>query len=328
MKHILIFIFSIHLSISAFAEVTLKWGIDKELYYQVRIAKELSAKIKALTHDEVKIDIITYDEKKEAISVTSLIESGRFDITQGVVSDFHAYAPELKIWELPFLFESFEHLEKYFQSAHAKKVLEKISVTPAFKAIGYSFSGGPLLVFSQKKSQTFSDFSNQEFSMSLNDGFYDDFLKPDAIKGVHEGDIKNKPNGELLAAGAEGIYSREDTDKLWVNITNHRMVARFTVVNKNAFNKISEKNQKILMTEFDKFLTEERRLSKEGADLALAILKNRGANINTWSRSDKVKELTRWKSTISKSYSEFKSSAEVIDSLNPNGKFYLQFFTE
>lgn len=126
-----------------FAKTVLTWGIDKELFYHIRVAKEFKSMIEARTNGEVTIEFKLYNERENPQPFDEIMRSGKYDINQAIISNFQMRAPETKVWEIPYLFESFEHIEKYSASPNGQKVIEKInSNNPDYQIVGYSYSGG------------------------------------------------------------------------------------------------------------------------------------------------------------------------------------------
>ncbi len=306
------------LSIQSQASVQkLVWGIDNELYYHNRVAKEFSEKIKKLTSGEVEVEIENYSEREIKSSTMDLIKSGRFQIAQGTTQEFTRTVPELDIWNFPFLFESFEHAEKYIKSDSSQKIIQKLNQLPYMQAVDYSFSGGPVYIFSKEKINSFSELANQELSLIGDSNFYEDFLRTDKIGKKLEGNIKLHGQGEVLAAGADTIFARDDANKIWINKTNHRVISRFVFISKEALEKMGPKNKNIVLDELKKLMIKERSYSREGAELGEKILLNRGAKLNEWNRTQKLAELKRWEDKVNLYKKNYLSELKYVDSINP-----------
>jgi TRAP-type C4-dicarboxylate transport system substrate-binding protein len=238
-------------------------------------------------------------------------------------------APETKVWEIPYLFESFEHIEKYIASPNGQKVIEKINTNnPDYQIVGYSYSGGPLYIFSHTKINSLSDLKKQKLSLSVEGGFNKDFLSVFKVKGIREGtDEKKEMNSEILAAGAESVCFREDNDQLWVNVSNHRMVSRFVGVSKAALNRIPAAHRDFFVTELTKLMTKERQYSMDGAKLSMDILKNRGIHLNVWDREHKVADLKKLEAPLNVYRNLLENEIAAIDALNPNQPYFMKLLT-
>lgn len=152
--------------------VTLRWGIAHDLYYHRKIANQFKEEIEKKTNKRIQIKVETFNSNKVIKSAHEFVEKNKYEICQDIIGNFEHIAPESKVWEMPFLFRDFAHAEKYIVSANAEKVLEKINEKdPTLHAVAYSFSGGPLVIYSPEKLNSMRDLKGKEFSIGVNFGF-------------------------------------------------------------------------------------------------------------------------------------------------------------
>jgi len=317
MKYLILF--GLFFALNSFGQTVFNWGIDRELFYHIRIAKEFKAFIESKTQNRVKINIDVYDVKNENQSIQSYIESGKYQITQSGTGNFEQVSPLVKVWEIPFLFEDFKHAEKYIVSKNAQNVLAKFT-NGTMQAIDYTYSGGPLYIFSQKKMNSFDDLVGEKFSLANDNGFSKEFLEPRKIIGLREGDLKQAPSGEILGAGVDGIYTRDDASQLWVNITNHRMITRIVGVSQKALASLSDSDRSLFVKEIKRLMKEERKFSMRGFEIGQELMKNRGTQVNVWDRKTKEIEFKKFNYSPER-YANLQSEIEYIQKLSSKQGF-------
>ena len=151
-KSLILLCSGIILAGNCLAEVELRWGIDEVLAHQIRIAREVKEKIEKKTNGEVRVKIELYGEEH-----LKSPQKERFDIHQTIVGNYSERVPELKIWEIPYLFQNKAHVEAYMTSSRGQATLAKIE-DEKWLPINYSYAGGFLHFYSKKKISNFSDF--------------------------------------------------------------------------------------------------------------------------------------------------------------------------
>lgn len=310
-KSLILLCSGLFLTGNCLAEVELRWGIDEVLAHQIRIAREVKEKIEKKTNGEVRVKIELYGEEH-----LKSPQKERFDIHQTIVGNYSERVPELKIWEIPYLFQNKAHVETYMTSSRGQATLAKIE-DEKWLPINYSYAGGFLHFYSKKKISNFSDLKDSSCGFAPSFGFYESIMKPIGVLVVKEGEKENC--FEALSSEVDGIYARGDASDFVLNLTQHRVVTRATYISKDKLKAVGKwRNQ--LVDLITQGLNKERKLVYEGSDLALSLVKNRGLQINGQSFRESIVDSNGYQKMISKLSAEAKAEYEFIESLNTNRK--------
>ena len=278
---------------STHAKVTFRWGVDQNLDHQIFIAKEFARIIKKKTKNRVQVIVDdTYEEDDHRDS----IKKGQFHITQALVDKFFTQQPALKFWEVPFLFQSPEHVESYIQSDRAHQLLKKLEDRHK-QAIGYTYAGGFLFFLTPKKMGSFSDLKGLGCHFEDGRTFFNYFIKPMAmgikrIESYEKRYIEDYTRRRVLCKEvlASSVYTSEIKNYNYFTLTRHRVVSRVVMVSRETLGKLSPKDKTVFIHELRKALRRERRLIYKEIDLVVALLKNKGITTYEWSQFTKDKE--------------------------------------
>ena len=272
------------------AVVEFKWGIDNQLYHQIRIAREFKESIENKTAGRISIKIIPYDIHKKVKASAQYLKDGDYQIHQTFVEEYARKVPEMRVFQIPYLFNSNEHIEKYLTSERGQSLLKKIS-NSQFLAVNYSFAGGFLNFYSHKKMNSFSDLKGDHCYNVESYGFAEYFLKDKGIKTSNNVDSLEYTCGELLSSEANLVFDLEKNPlDTWLNITNHRVVSRATIVNRKELNSLTEKDKNLFIAELAQHLEKERHYVYEASELSLKLFKNKGGLVNKWTKEQKQRE--------------------------------------
>ena len=190
----------------------------------------------------------------------------------------------MELWNLPFLFKNDKQLESFFTGALGQKHLESLE-TVELLPVNYSFSGGFLIIYGQE-IKSINDLSEKELTIEEKSDSYSHMLMTHKIKAV-KNDVELNYN-ELITAVADELIRKNDINKKFINITNHRVITRVVFVDKKSLLKMSAPDRKTVLDSLKKHIDLERKLSVEGRYLMLKVLENRGAIINNWTEKQKV----------------------------------------
>lgn len=308
---------------NAFSKVEFNWGIDEALYHQIKIAREFKKAIEKKSGGEVQINIKPYDITKLHESSSSLIQSNKFQIHQTFVEEFANAVPEFGVFQIPFLFESNEHIERFLTSPRAVHLLKKIE-NKDYIAVNYSFAGGFLHYYSQNKMNDFSLLKNSDCYSVKSYGFTEMFLNQQGVQTSNRIDARDYRCGELLSSEINTLYQYEKPYNMWINLTAHRVITRATVVSKVFLHKLSKKNQNIFIQELAKHLEKERHYVYEASALSLKLFKNRGGHINVWTYKERNIQRKKSLKLMSSLYRKHDELINFINSLNNKDKLSKQ----
>ena len=259
------------------------WGMRGELdQYQV-IARKLKKYIESRTDNKVQIEIKLYDDDPR--NPIKKIEEGEFEIYQVTTNSLQQIMPEksqfLEVWKIPNLFRDKLHVEKYINHKQTQTKLKQLG-TPTVLPVTYSYAGGFVSVINHKNKNKINYPENHSFC-------------PFSESGEKWGRfIQSLPCNALLyeldELNASPIAIRE---KLKINITNHLVVSRITMISKKKLSEIPLQYQKLLLAKLRELLNEERETIYKISQKNINLLKeNKSVHLEfvPIQSRDKIKE--------------------------------------
>lgn len=265
--------------------LTIRWGMWKRLQeYQV-ISEKFKNRIHDLTNGQIEILPVLFDEDPE--NPLEEITSNNIDIYQ-VSSDHLRLITNiewLKCWEVPFLFENKEHVEKYIKSKRAKETLKTLE-NEKLLPLTYSYAGGFMSTV-KRKGGDLGDLKENTFV-------------------IHEFDIEDVDD-----VGMSFMYAKlpftilmYEIDKisqlgkfknsLEVEITNHMVQARITFISKDTLTLIPEEYREKFLNILEEVLDEERETIYKKSEKNLAtVLEDLDLKVKVWNDSEKEEYLKK-----------------------------------
>ena len=311
----LLYIFTFLFIATSNAETTFIWGISTELHYFNKVAIEFKNTIESKTNGRVKIIIQKYDDLKNEKSSQDFFKENKYHIHQQLAGNYYSQSPNLKIWNIPFLFKNDQHVEKYLNSKKAQdnlKLLENDDLLP----IDYTFSGGFIYAYGPKPLQAFSDLEGKKLSIMYDFGFNSDFLKPKNIDiTLKTYTIVDNEFHETLGSDLADLLGIVDLEKTYFTVTNHRIISRILFVSKKQIEKMTQHDRNIFISELKKFARKERALANDGKKLSLELFKNRGHHLHFWNKNDIKKAQEYFRGSYDMYYKNLKSEIDFIHSL-------------
>lgn len=273
----------------SFAGQTLVWGIDEELSPIFKIAGDLQEAVKRRTEGRVKIIIEKYHPDRIENEFHA-IKDGKFQIHQMEVDEFYESHPVLKYWDMPFLFMNRKHVESYIESPRAEKLLASVE-DEYRKHISYSYAGGFLFLFTQKKLNSIAELTGKTCeSDGGGDQLFQHFFKPRGISRTREG-VRGEECAEILSSDLSFIFSQlEKGHYNHITLSRHRLLSRILSVSKKALSKMQPEDQEVLVEELKRFSRHERSTIYDGIEDIKKVLDVRGLSYNEWGPETLLRE--------------------------------------
>lgn len=248
------------------------WGMLKSLEEYQRLAKRFDEKIQALTQGEIQIEMKLFDQ--DPSNPLKEVEEGNLDLYQVTTTQLRQLLPEhswLKVWEVPFLFKSDNHVEAYIGSDYTNKKLLSLD-TDKLLALNYSYAGGFCAVVTRRnKDTTPSNYLVKTIEFAKFE--YEDMQFEEFQKNIYE----QLPSNILMYEIHELLKLKPELKSfLNIDVTRHTVVARISMLSKAMLSKIPTQYRDTFVTTLHQFLNEERHAIYEKARRNLEALMGDG----------------------------------------------------
>lgn len=289
------------------------WGIRTDLIYFTKNAYHFKSEIEKKSKGRIKINIEHYPESSEdGQVVTDWVKSNRYSISQELTGKLEARYPELKLWSLPFLFRDDQHVEKYIATIGqgVLKGMEDEYVHP----VDFSFSGG-FLAFTGAKLNSLKELKGK--SLTIEEGYetYNKALQDRGVKLKGERNSWAQGYSEQILAVADELANRFDLNKVYINISDHRVVSRIIFVNKFLLDQLSASDRELFLDTLRKYAVAERKDSVDGKHILVKLLENRGAQFNNWNAATRKKERALFEDVYRSYESSYPGVIKKVDEL-------------
>ena len=244
------------------------WGILEPLEEYKKIANKFNNKIKELTNGELEVEVKLFAKDPE--NPLKEIEEGRLDMYQVVTNQLKQITNQnwLKAWEVPFLFKSDAHVEKYIESKEAKEKLKTLE-TDALLPLAYSYAGGFCAVVSKRgkpKVDNFNDLNTIEFAKYE----YENMSVDDFLINIYQ----YLPSNILMYEINELLKLKPEAKAfLNVDVSKHFVIARVTMLSKDMLAKIPSQYKDVFLTTLNTLLQEERQVIYQRSEDNIKALK-------------------------------------------------------
>jgi len=244
------------------------WGMLKSLEEYQRLAKRFDSKIQELTNGEVGVEIKLFD--KDPSDPLKDIEKGSLDLYQVTTTHLRMLLNEhtwLKCWEVPFLFQNEEHLERYIGSEYTSQKLKSLE-TDTILPLTYSYAGGFCGVVS-KRNELNQNYENLK-TIPFTNYEYEDMSVEEFMDNIYQ----QLPSNILMYEIQELLKLKpENKFLLNIDVSKHIVVARISMMSKNAVSKIPSQYKEVFLSTLVEFLNDERRIIYEKAKRNIEALK-------------------------------------------------------
>ncbi len=244
---------------------TFKWGMLSRLEEYKIIGEKFQKQVEELTSGQVKVELWSFD--RDPNDPREAIESGDIDMYQVTSTQLRQLNGKdwLACWEIPFLFNDRNHVEKYINSEHSKKMLKTLE-TDNLLPLTYSYAGGFCSIL-KKRNSAVDNFNHLDFK----------------IQDYEPTQMEEADCISLYASLPFNIlmYELHDVTELpehlksviSVELTNHVLTSRITLISKKKLAEIPEQYRDDFLSILKGILDEERHVIYDRADRNTALVK-------------------------------------------------------
>ena len=281
-----------------------------------RSAKVFKNRIEAESEGLIKVKIMTYSDFKDGKpnpgSFIKDLRSGKVQMSQVYTNNLVQYEEAYQLIEMPFLFESHEHVKKVFDGEIGKSLLGSLA-SYSLKGLSFTYSGGfKVIVTNEKGIGGLEDFDKLK-------------LRPWAgritKKGLSKvvGQITPRSHTvlleEMLANGQANSGEATFATMQWTDTenpplktvleTNHSLFLTTLVMNLDFFNSLPVNLQDIVQSAAIEAALVERQTSiADGQKIKKQLLAKNTVKIRSLTPS----EISQWKKKVEPLYQSFEGT--------------------
>lgn len=181
------------------------------------------------------------------------IDSGRAQLSTLSVGALAQNYPEIRIINLPFLFEDYAQAEKVFDGDVGRKLLDGVTATMNVHALAFTFSGGFMVIESNKKTMGSADSLEGLRIATINGPVSQKTLKAFGAEAEPINAFNGAAAVGAMLDGYDGIelpYTRIITEigqkPKYVYETNHSLFATIIVASDAFYDSLSPRNKRAL----------------------------------------------------------------------------------
>jgi TRAP-type C4-dicarboxylate transport system substrate-binding protein len=239
MKKILLIALVALFSMPSFAkdsEFQIRWALNHEpVNYFDKVAKEFQKNVEKRTKGRVKIFM-----ERETVAEADILST----VTKNAAQMGHVHThflealnAEFEMFQLPFLFDSDDHLTLFSQSAEGKKLFASLEAKGIY-AVDYTYSGGQIGIYGPKIN-SMADLKGQSYNAENANSNYIDALKKLGINAqqlssdlpTYDGLSKKIiTSGESIPWMMGKILTNPDLKNVHFNRSRHRIVTRVLIL--------------------------------------------------------------------------------------------------
>lgn len=261
--------------------LVVKWGVLQRLKEYKIISQKFKDKIYEMTNGQVQIEIVLLND--DPSNPLKEISNEELDIVQITTDHLREITnlEWLKCWETPFLFEDKNHVEKYIKSDRAEKMLKTIEDDKVLP-LTYSYAGGFMSVV-KRKGGDIGSLTEQNLVIHEFDNNKFDDLNLSYI-------YMRMPFTILMYEIHEVGQLKQLKENIEVELTNHLVQARITLVSKTKLSQIPEEFREKFLFELESLLDQEREVIYDRSEKNTSVLiEDPTLKVNLWGE-DKRKE--------------------------------------
>jgi TRAP-type C4-dicarboxylate transport system substrate-binding protein len=253
--------------------------------------QDFARRLEKKSDGKLKVEFIKTD-----VPESRLDEAAYKQVAEGSaeMSQLSAAGAKVRVFDMPFVFRSYEHAEAVFASAVGEGLVAGISSSSEGKVrgLGFTYSGGLRILVGKVALNSAADFKGLKMRSGTSDLV--PFVRELGVKLVDAGAASREKPIAGLASGAVDLEETEinrlaivaqDNPELlkqiaFANLTYHRMYVTAIVANEKFLASLAPAQRKLLISEM------ERKLSVDMAARNLALLSKKGLRFVQFPKSE------------------------------------------
>lgn len=266
------------------SQVTLKLAHTLDQQHSVHRAMEfMDKRLRELSGDTMKVDIYSGGQLGGERELIELLQIGTLAMTKVSASPMEGFVPEMKIFNIPYVFRDSEHYWKVLQSDIGRRLLEAGEVA-RLRGLGYYDAGSRSFYVNDRPIRTPDDLDGLKIRVQNSQT---------AIKMVNTlgGAATPVSWGELYTALQQGVVQGAENNPPSFYLSKHFEVSRYYTLDEHTYvpdmllistevwDKLDSQQQAWLQQAVDESVEYQRKLWQESTRESLAAVKAAGVEV-------------------------------------------------
>ena len=243
----------------------------------------MDERLRELSGDSMRIDIYSGGQLGSERELIELLQIGSLAMTKVSASPMEGFVPEMKVFNLPYVFRDSEHFWNVLQSPIGKQLLVACE-RARLRGLGYLDAGSRSFYMNDIAVQTPADLNGQKIRVQNSQT---------AIKMVNTlgGAATPVSWGELYTALQQGVVNGAENNPPSFYLSKHYEVSKYYTLDEHTYvpdlllistevwNKLEPQQQEWLNQAVDEAVTYQRKLWQESTEESLAAVKAAGVEV-------------------------------------------------
>lgn len=280
--------------------IKVRWLIAHDPIGQFRRAAEVFAsELNKESKGELKLEVRfprhfgLKDGFVDVAESRKLFEAGKVELSQATLNGMADIEPDFYVFDLPFLFRSYAHINKVLEGNVGQRLLASLD-EKNLAGLAFTFSGGFRVISSQKRSVTSPEaFAAMKIRTTNSPASLETFHALGANPVSLFVSDQKAAMEENRIDGVESAYARLDAylgdNCKYITLTNHSVFLTAIIANKSFIASLTPSQQQALKNAAIKAARVERVDSLRSGDETLERLKQRGIKVVALTKSQRQK---------------------------------------
>lgn len=243
----------------------------------------MDKRLRELSHDSMRIDIYSGGQLGSERELIELLQIGTLAMTKVSASPMEGFVPEMKIFNIPYVFRDSDHYWKVLQSDIGRELLEACEVA-RLRGLGYFDAGSRSFYANDKPINTPADLNGLKIRVQNSQT---------AIKMVNTlgGAATPVSWGELYTALQQGVVNGAENNPPSFYLSKHYEVSKFYTLDEHTYvpdmllistevwKKLDSQQQAWLQQAVDESVEYQRTLWQESTRESLAAVEAAGVQV-------------------------------------------------
>jgi tripartite ATP-independent transporter DctP family solute receptor len=256
-------------------------------YPTVEAVVRMGKKLEAATGGRLSIQMYPSMQLGGEKEMVEQAQVGALAIARVSVGPMGQMAPELNVFNLPFMFRDDAHMEKVIDGEIGVELLKKLTDHPTSGLIGLAWmNAGTRHVYNSKKPvKSVEDLKGLKIRMMGNPIFVDSMnaLGGNGVAMGFDQLVNAMQTG--VVDGAENNYPSYDTGQhyryaKYYSLTGHLMIPEILVFSKRTWATLGKEDQELILRSAKEAQLDQRKLWYEMEEKSMKHMREAGAEIN------------------------------------------------